>query len=135
MKKVFLAFTVIGLVTLTSCKTEDKKVEDATENAVEETTEAAETATETMENTGAAVADIPQFSNADVQKFAEEYAAYYKEVQAAATSGDQAKIQALQTKAVEWAQKAQQYTQKMTAEDAQKWAEWSMKIAQAAQGQ
>lgn len=134
MKKVFLAFTVLGLVTLTSCKKEER-VENVTENAAEETAqEAAETA-ETMDNTDAAVMNIPQFSNPEVQKFAESYAAYYKEMEAAALARDEAKIDELQKQSVEWAQKAKDYTQKMTAEEMQTWNDWTQKIAAAAQGQ
>lgn len=133
MKKVFLTLTVIGLVTLTSCKSEEKKVEDATENATEEVTEEAAEAAEAIDNTAAAVSAVPQFSNAEVQQFADDYAKYYAEVKTAMTSGDQTKIMELQKKSVEWAQKAQEFTQKMTPEDAKKWADWSQKIAAAAQ--
>lgn len=133
MKKVFLAFTVIGLVTLTSCKTEDKKVEEVTENAAEETTQTAVEAVETMENTETAILEVPQFSNPEVQKFANEYAAYTKEVIDAMTNKDAAKAMELQKQSVEWAQKAQGYTQKMTAEDKTAWENWTKKIAEAVQ--
>ena|SRR5690606_13645563 len=134
MKKVFLAFAVLGLVTLNSCKKEDR-VKNVTENTAEETAqEAAETA-ETMENTAATVMNIPQFSNKEVQKFAEEYAAYYREIEVAAKEGKQAKIDELQQQSVEWAQKAKQHTQNMTAEEMQTWNDWTQKIAAAAQGQ
>ena len=39
MKKLFLAITVMGLVSLTSCKKEEAKVEDATEQATEDATD------------------------------------------------------------------------------------------------
>ena len=135
MKKLFLAISVIGLISMTSCKKEEAKVENATENAVENTTEAATNAADAVENTTAAVSDVPTFSNPDIQKFAEEYAAFYKEVSEAAKSGDAAKVQDLQAKGLEWAKKAADYTQKMTPEDAQKWVDWSQKIATAAAGQ
>lgn len=135
MKKLFFALTLIGLVTATSCKKEEAKVENATENAVENTTEAANDAAQVLNETAAAVAEIPSFSNPEVKKFAEEYAAFYEEVKQATTSGDVAKVQELQTKALDWAKKASEFTQKMTPEDAQKWVDWSQKIAAAAQGQ
>lgn len=135
MKKLFLAITVMGLVTVTSCKKEEAKVEDATEQATEDATTTAEETAEEVDNTTAAVSDIPQFSSPEIQKFAEEYAAYFNEVTEASKSGDAAKIQELSAKSVEWTKKASEWTQKMTAEDAQKWVEWSQKIAQAASGQ
>lgn len=134
MKKVFLALTVIGLVTLTSCD-DKKKVEETT---VENTTETPETepAVETeVETTATASVEVPKFSNADVQKFADEYGAFYSEMIAAAKAGDQAKMTELQGKAVEWAQKSQTFTQKMTAEDMKLWTDWAQKLATAAAGQ
>ena len=135
MKKVFLAFTVVGLITLTSCKSESQKVEDATENATEQTTEAAANVVETVNNTENVVLEVPQFSNTDVQKFAQEYAAYTTEVLTAMKNRDGAKVAELQQKSVEWAQKANEYTQKMTEEDAVKWANWTKKIAETVQNQ
>ena len=135
MKKLFLAITVIGLVTVSSCKKEETKVEDATENATEEGAAAAEETAETVASSTATASDIPQFSSPEIQKFAEEYAAYYNDMMAASKSGDAAKIQELSAKSTEWAKKASDFTQKMTAEDAQKWVEWAQKIASAAQGQ
>lgn len=134
MKKVFLTLTVIGLVTLTSCD-DTKKAEETT---VENTEVAPETepAVETeVETTATATVEVPKFSNGDVQKFADEYGAFYSEMIAAAKSGDQAKMQELQGKAVEWAQKSQEFTQKMTAEDMKLWSDWAQKLATAATGQ
>ena len=136
MKKLCLGVAALGLLSMTACK-KDNKVENATEKATESVTDKAETAGEVMDNVGksAAVAsDVPKFSSPEVQKFAEEYASFYKEVTTAAQSGDAAKIQDMQKKTMEWAQKAQTFTQKMTPEDIQKWTDWSQKIANSAMG-
>lgn len=136
MKKVFLALTVIGLVSLTSC--DDKKSTDKESVETTETTPGTteEPAVETeVETTATATVEVPKFSNADVQKFANEYGEFYSEMIAAAKSGDQAKMTELQGKAVEWAQKSQEFTQKMTAEDMKLWTDWAQKLATAAAGQ
>ena len=76
-----------------------------------------------------AFADVPKFSNEEVQKFAEEYAAYYKEVLEAAKAKDAAKSAELAQKAQDLAKSAQEKMTKMTPEDAKLWADWAQKIA------
>lgn len=134
MKKLFLAITVIGLVSLTSCKKEETKVEESTEQTTEETTTATE---ETTADDATAIAgvEIPEFSTPEIQEFAKEYATYFQEVMDATKSGDATKASELQAQAVEWTKKASEWTQKMTPEDAQKFAEWGQKLATAAAGQ
>lgn len=136
MKKLFLGVAALGLLSMTACKKENK-VENPTENATEKVSDKAETAGDVMDNVNKSAdvaSDVPKFSNAEVQKFAEDYSVFYKEVAAAAKSGDAAKIQDMQKKTMEWAQKAQTFTQKMTPEDIQKWTDWSQKITNSAMG-
>lgn len=134
MKKVFLTFAVAGLVTLTSC--DKKEADPAVETTTETTTETdPQTEAPVTETEATASVEVPKFSNADVQKFADEYAAFYAEMIAASKAGDQTKLTELQTKAVEWAQKSQEWTTKMTPEDAKLWAEWAQKLAAAQTGQ
>lgn len=134
MKKVFLALTVIGLVTLTSCD-DKKKAEETTVENTEVAPETEPTVETEVETTATATVEVPKFSNADVQKFADEYGAFYSEMIAASKAGDQAKLTELQNKAVEWAQKSQEWATKMTPEDAKLWAEWAQKLAAAQTGQ
>ncbi|WP_300675384.1 hypothetical protein [Soonwooa sp.] len=137
MKKLFLAAAAMGLLSMTACK-KDNKVENSTENATEKVTDKAETAGDVMDNVNKSAdvaSDVPKFSSPEVQKFADDYAAFYKEVAEAAKSGDATKIQEMQKKTMDWAQKAQGFTQKMTPEDIQKWTDWSQKIAKSAMGQ
>ena len=65
----------------------------------------------------------------ETQKFAEEYAAYYKEVLEAAKAKDAAKSAELAQKAQDLAKSAQEKMTKMTPEDAKVWGEWAQKIA------
>lgn len=134
MKKVFLTLAVAGLVTLTSC--DKKETDPAVETTTETTTETdAQTEAPVTETKATASVEVPKFSNAEVQKFADDYAAFSAEMIAAANAGDQAKLSELQTKAVEWAQKANEFSQKMTPEDAKLWADWAQKLAAAQAGQ
>ena len=85
------------------------------------------------------MSEVPKFSNEETQKFAEEYAAYYKEVLEAAKAKDAAKSAELAQKAQDLAKSAQEKMTKMTPEDAKAWGEWAQKIttevAAAAQAQ
>src|SRR5690606_36867054 len=110
MKKLFLALTVIGLVTLNACKKEEK-FEEITENRANDVIGDTGETESKMVKTEELVMELPQFDNDEVQKFAEAYAAFYKEIRTAAISNDEAKVEELQKHSVEWAQKAKQYTQ------------------------
>lgn len=91
---------------------------------------------ETKELNQSSKIEVPKFSNAEVQKFADEYNYFYYEMIEAAKIGDQKKMDDLQSRAIEWAQKSQEFTQMMTPEDIQKWSEWAQQLATgAAQGQ
>lgn len=126
--------TVIGLVTLTSCKKEEEKVQDAIQDTTEQMTDVAEDNLESANEANIAIADIPQFSNPEVQQFAEEYAAFARDAAAAAQSGDAAKIQELQAKTVEWTRKIGEINQKLSSDEAQKFTEWVSEINRAVSG-
>jgi 2-phospho-L-lactate guanylyltransferase (CobY/MobA/RfbA family) len=132
MKKFFLAIAAVGIVSLASCKSEEKKVEDATKDVTEQAVETGMDNAETATDIAVASSDMPTFSNPEVQKFAEEYQAYYNQLMEAANSGDATKLQELTAQGIEWSKKASEWTQKMTAEDSQKWIDWSSKLQDAA---
>ena len=75
-----------------------------------------------------AIYNVPRFSNQEVQKFAEEYAAYNKEVIEAYKAKDAAKIAELGQKGQDLAKSAQEKMTKMSAEDAKVWGEWAQRI-------
>ena len=123
MKKVLFGLSVIGMSAMVSCKEEVKTEEaPATEVVAVEETPAAEVTTATVE--------VPKFSTPEMQKFADEYAAYYADMIAVSKSGDAAKITELQAKSQEWATKATAAMSKMSPEDAQKWSTFATALAQ-----
>ena len=133
MKKLVFALGAVAMLSMVSC---GKKETPAEQPATEETAKGGE-ATEqpaaegekVAENVADAFADVPKFSNEETQKFAEEYAAYYKEVLEAAKAKDAAKSAELAQKAQDLAKSAQEKMTKMSAEDAKVWGEWAQKIA------
>ena len=132
MRKLVFALGAVAMLSMVSC---GKKETPAEQPATEETAKGGE-ATEqpaaeekAAEGVANAFADVPKFSNEEVQKFAEEYAAYYKEVFEAYKAKDAAKSAELAKKAQDLAKSAQEKMTKMTPEDAKLWADWAQKIA------
>ena len=143
MKKLVFALGAVAMLSMVSCgKKETPAEKPATEAAADSTAqETAEPAAEekAAEGVAGALSEVPKFSNEGTQKFAEEYAAYYKEVLEAAKAKDAAKSAELAQKAQDLAKSAQEKMTKMTPEDAKAWGEWAQKIttevAAAAQAQ
>ena len=123
MKKLVFALGAVAMLSMVSF---GKKDTPAEQPAAEE---------KAAEGVANAFADVPKFSNEETQKFAEEYAAYYKEVLEASKAKDAAKVAELGQKGQDLAKSAQEKMTKMSAEDAKVWAEWAQKIAAAAQAQ
>ena len=141
MKKLVFALGAVAMLSMVSCggKKETSAEQPATEATADSVAQEAEQAAvegeKVAENVADAFADVPKFSNEETQKFAEEYAAYYKEVLEASKAKDAAKLAELGQKGQELAKAAQEKMTKMSAEDAKVWAEWAQKIAAAAQAQ
>ena len=133
MKKLVFALGAVAMLSMVSCgKKETPAEKPATEAAADSTAqETAEPAAEekAAEGVAGALSEVPKFSNEETQKFAEEYAAYYKEVLEAAKAKDAAKSAELAQKAQDLAKSAQEKMTKMTPEDAKVWGEWAQKIA------
>ena len=134
MKKLVFALGAVAMLSMVSCgKKETPAEKPATEEAAADSTaqEAAQPAAEekAAEGVAGALSEVPKFSNEETQKFAEEYAAYYKEVLEAAKAKDAAKSAELAQKAQDLAKSAQEKMTKMTPEDAKVWGEWAQKIA------
>ena len=127
------------MLSMVSCgKKETPAEKPATEAAADSTAqETSEPAAEekAAEGVAGALSEVPKFSNEEVQKFAEEYAAYYKEVFEANKAKDAAKLAELGQKGVDFAKSAQEKLTKMTPEDAKLWADWAQKIATEAAAQ
>ena len=133
MKKLVFALGAVAMLSMVSCgKKETPAEKPATEAAADSTAqETAEPAAEekAAEGVAGALSEVPKFSNEEVQKFAEEYAAYYKEVLEASKAKDAAKVAELGQKGQDLAKSAQEKMTKMSAEDAKVWGEWAQKIA------
>lgn len=124
MKKLLL--TAILAASFVAC---DKKAETPTDaNTTEPTTAEtpAETPTKTEEPTAAT--STPKFSSPEVQKVADEYAAFVKEYIAAYKSGDATKIQALVAKQQEWGTKMSSAMTSMTPDDVKAWTDFTQQL-------
>ena len=138
MKKLVFALGAVAMLSMVSCgKKETPAEKPATEETAKEgeATEQPAAEEKAAEGVANAFADVPKFSNEEVQKFAEEYAAYYKEVFEANKAKDAAKLAELGQKGVDFAKSAQEKLTKMTPEDAKLWADWAQKIATEAAAQ
>ena len=142
MKKLVFALGAVAMLSMVSCgKKETPAEKPATETADSTAQETAEPAAEekAAEGVAGALSEVPKFSNEETQKFAEEYAAYYKEVLEASKAKDAAKSAELAQKAQDLAKSAQEKMTKMSPEDAKAWGEWAQKltteVAAAAQAQ
>ena len=121
MKKILLTATVLGVVSLTSCKSEKEKVVDnvnATQSTIQETTDkAVETTQQTAQDLAAA---LPTFTSPEAAAYAQKFSDYVGELKAVAAKGDQVKLAELTSKAVDFQKELQGITQKLSAEDAKK---------------
>ncbi len=138
MRKLVFALGAVAMLSMVSCgKKETPAEKPATEETAKEgeATEQPAAEEKAAEGVANAFADVPKFSNEEVQKFAEEYAAYYKEVFEANKAKDAAKLAELGQKGVDFAKSAQEKLTKMTPEDAKLWADWAQKIATEAAAQ
>ncbi len=133
MKKLVFALGAVAMLSMVSCgKKETPAEKPAAEAAADSTAqEAAQPAAEekAAEGVAGALSEVPKFSNEETQKFAEEYAAYYKEVLEASKAKDAAKIAELGQKGQDLAKSAQETLTKLSAEVAKVWGEWAQKIA------
>ena len=132
MRKLVFALGAVAMLSMVSCgKKETPAEQPATEETAKEgeATEQPAAEEKAAEGVAGALSEVPKFSNEEVQKFAEEYAAYYKEVLEASKAKDAAKIAELGQKGQDLAKSAQEKMTKMSAEDAKVWGEWAQKIA------
>ncbi|MBQ0148109.1 MAG: hypothetical protein KBS93_06655 [Flavobacteriaceae bacterium] len=121
MKKLLLAATVLGVVSLSSCKSEKEKVVDnvnSTQNEIQKTTEnAVESTQQTAQDMAKA---LPTFASPEAATYAQKFSDYVAELKAVAVKGDQAKLTELTGKAVDFQKELQGITQKLSADDAKK---------------
>ncbi len=145
MKKILSAFLIAGI--LVAC--DDSKKDEPKDTPAADTTKAAAGDTKTSEpatggdttkaaagdtktsEPAAASADVPKFADAEVQKMADEYAAFMKD--AMNMQKDPSKAADYAKKAQEWSTKTQDLMKKLASnpEELKKWSDFAMKLAQA----
>lgn len=123
MKKFFAVLALVGV--LASCK--DKKKDEA-KPETETTTETTTTTTDNSGSTTTNTSGVPTFSDPDIQKFANEYAAFIAEYKAGMK--DPAKLAELSKTLQDWSTKSTEMGMKLASkpEEAQAWANWVMEL-------
>ncbi len=127
MKKLLLVFALTGLLTACNNKKEDKQPEEKTNGTT--TTEPATNntdATDPAPTSVNAASGVPNFSDPEVQKFANDYAAFideYKKVLADPASPRSAEFA---MKWSDWASRSMSVGMKLAANPAEskKWTDW-----------
>lgn len=121
MKKTFFILTIISLILLTSCNDKAKpETTVETESIGSENSDDLTTSTITVET--------PTFESSEVQKHANDYVDFIREITIAAKLEDHEKLNELMKQQVDWSQKTIQLLRKASSEDVQKWKEWETEI-------
>lgn len=132
MKKIILAVAVFGFISATSCKNESSNgIEVGAEQALEDAGQRAADMEERAANMKLAeqeAIEVPEFSNEEVQNFANDYAKYFEKLLTATKSKNSEKTIELTQQGIEWTKKATAVTQGMNEEDTQKWTEWTNRL-------
>lgn len=121
MKKIFAVLALAGIMASCNNKKKDEpKPEGDTTSTQTTTTTEPTTTTETT----TAPAGVPTFSDPDVQKFANDYAAFITEYKAGMS--DPSKLAELSTKLQDWSKRSTEIGMKLATkpEEAKAWAEW-----------
>ncbi len=128
MKKVFAVLALVGvMVACNNKKKEDKKPEGKDTTATTTTTDNTTTTTDNTTTTN--TSGVPTFSDPEVQKFANDYAAFVNEYKAGLK--DPAKLMELTKSMQDWASRASSIGMKLAnnPEEAKKWADWTTAIS------
>lgn len=126
MKKFLAILAIAGVMVSCNNKKKDEKKETTTDSVTTTTpttTDNTTTTPTTTDNTSTP-AGVPSFSDPEVQKFANEYAAFVTEYKAGMK--DPAKLAELGKKMQDWSTRAQAIGMKLAQkpEEAQKWTTW-----------
>jgi PBP1b-binding outer membrane lipoprotein LpoB len=120
MKKLFAVLAIAGVMVACNNKKKDEKAPE------KDTTS---TTTTTTTETTPAPAGVPTFSDPEVQKFANDYAAFMAEYKAGMS--DPAKLAELSTKLQDWSKRSTEIGMKLATkpEEAKAWADWVMALS------
>ncbi|HRG81509.1 MAG TPA: hypothetical protein PLO99_03285 [Chitinophagaceae bacterium] len=123
MKKLFAVLAIAGVMVACNNKKKDEKAPE------KDTTSTTTTTTTTTTETTPAPAGVPTFSDPEVQKFANDYAAFMAEYKAGMS--DPAKLAELSTKLQDWSKRSTEIGMKLATkpEEAKAWADWVMALS------
>lgn len=124
MKKVFAVLALVGVMASCNNKKKDEKKPEGTDTTATTTTTDAPPADVT-----ATPAGVPTFSDPEVQKFANDYAAFMAEYKAGMS--DPAKLADLSAKLTDWSKRSTDIGMKLATkpEEAKAWADWVMALS------
>ena len=128
MKKLFAVLALAGvMVACNNKKKDEKKPEGDTTTITTTTTD--ENPPVTTTTTTTATTEVPKFSDPEVQKFANDYAAFISEYKAG--MNDPAKLADLSAKMQDWSKRSTDVAMKLASkpEEAKAWADWVMAIS------
>ncbi len=125
MKKLFAVLAIAGVMVACNNKKKDEKKPEGDTTTTTTTPPVTEPTTETTP----APAGVPTFSDPEVQKFANDYAAFMAEYKAGMS--DPAKLAELSTKLQDWSKRSTEIGMKLATkpEEAKAWADWVMALS------
>ena len=124
MKKILSVIALAGIMASCNNTKEDKTETTKDTASTTTTTDPAPTNTTTTAADG-----VPNFSDPEVQKFANDYAAFIKEYKAGMS--DPARMQELSKQMQDWSTKSQNIGAKLASnpDDLKKWTDWVQEIS------
>ena len=124
MKRIILPLAVFARVV--SC---NKKTETKTTTSTDSLTTKTESGTTTSTTTTEVKAEVPKFSNEDVNKGLAEYQQLLTDYKTAIANKDQAKLTELATKFQTWSQGAAAWASKLKPEEQKQFSDYLMKAS------
>ncbi|MCT3832534.1 hypothetical protein HZP56_07610 [Elizabethkingia anophelis] len=124
MKRIILPLAVFTLVV--SC---NKKTETTTTTSTDSLTTKTESGTTTSTTTTEVKAEVPKFSNEDVNKGLAEYQQLLTDYKTAIANKDQAKLTELAAKFQTWSQGAAAWASKLKPEEQKQFSDYLMKAS------
>ncbi|OPC44809.1 hypothetical protein [Elizabethkingia anophelis] len=124
MKRIILPLAVFTLVV--SC---NKKTETTTTTSTDSLTTKTESGTTTSTTTTEVKAEVPKFSNEDVNKGLAKYQQLLTDYKTAIANKDQAKLTELAAKFQTWSQGAAAWASKLKPEEQKQFSDYLMKAS------
>jgi hypothetical protein len=126
MKKLLSLVAIVGIMASCNNKKEEKTEDTKTDTTATTTTTSDDAVT--TPTTTTTPAGVPTFSDPEVQKFANDYAAFIAEYKAGMT--DPARMAELSKQMQDWSAKSQSIGMKLASnpDDLKKWSDWVMEI-------